>query len=689
MANYYLAPAPWSAKCTPDGLSGWAREAVQSGLAYLKSQPSYPFIADATKLVNGEVESGAGGNLSDAKTEMTYRNLKELIAAQTNIRIIPSFKTEIGDFSHQQTVLNKSWMAWQSMTFADRSIRRVMQYAMATGTGYAGVRWDSDYWRQGKGDLVIDAHGPLDVMPIGIPHSHILKKSYAVILKVKTPYHEVVRAHPTYADKIKPTSDDKSRGGVVAEAVKLASAVLRRFGPNSGADEEPAPWGTTDVYYIYISDVSINETGRPLLMGKPGTSWSYTVPSLGDPIPAGMLDGKVVTREAEPDDCRLYPSLRLLKCVGNDELIVNPDPTQQVNPYWSGLPLVQFRADDWPWMFTGMPLTRGGQNIERANIGIFRGMIDAINARLSPGRVYDRNTLSDSLAGSIDPRIPNQIVGLDMTYGGEQLKPMLPAEYYNVPPHFMQFMEQNEGRMKYQMGVADATAMARARQLPSGDSVEKLLEAMGPLIKDQTRNMEAGIRDLGNIWKDQFFQFYTARRRMQILGEQGLVKEDFEFEPGKLTPEDGIPGQRPKMDAFDRARLFATNFSFTVEPYSLHEMNSVTRKLFYLQLLRAGFPIDWWTLANVFDIKDFGPKPKKQNDETGEESEVETVLERWITQKEMEVRFQAALQQSAGQGGGAPGGAPGGGAGRPPTGQQPPTLEQKANGRGIIRESKH
>lgn len=692
MANpsYYLAPDPFGSKSTPDGYSGWAREAVQAGLAYLKMQPAYPFIDDAVKLINGELDNDDGKTLSNAKTENTVRNLKELIAAQTNIRIVPSFKTEIGDFTHQKTVLNKSYMAWQSMTFADRKLRRVWQYATGAGTGYAGLRWDRDYWRLGRGDIVIDAHGPLDVMPIGIPHSHELKKSYAVVLRVRTPYHEVIRAHPLYADKISPTGDDK-RGGVISEAVKLASAVLRRFGPGASREEEPAPWGTVDVYYIYINDVSINETGKPMLMGKPGTSWEYTVPSIGDPIPIGKDNvGRTTYREAEPDDCRLYPTWRLLKCASDHCL--NPDPSDQVNPYWSGLPLVQFRADDWPWTYLGFPVTRAGYGIEKPNIGLMRGIFDAMNARLSPSRVFDRNTMSEALASATDPRVPNQVLGLDLTYGPEQLKPMLPAEYYNVAPVIVEFLKQNEDRIKFQMGVADATALARARQLPSSDSTEKLLEAMGPLIKDQSRSMEAGIRDLGTIWKDMFFQFYSASRRMQILGESGTVKEDFEFKPGDLIPTEGIPGQQPDMDHFQLARLFAPLVSFEVEPYSLHEINSVTRKLFRLQLMRSGFPQSWWTLAEIFDIKNFGPKPKVTNPETGEEHEAETELELWLYQKEMEIRIQAALQKEAQQlgGGQAGGGASGQGAGRPPTGQNPPQLEQKGGGaRSTIRETKH
>lgn len=688
--NYYLAPAPGSAKCNEDGLSGWGREMIGAGEAYLRMQPAYQYIDEGVRLVNGDLfNSNSTNSLSDAKTDQTVRNLKELVAAQTNIRIVPSFKTEIGEFEHQKTILNKSYMAWQSMTFADRKLRKVWQYVMAAGTGYAGLRWDPDYWRLGRGDIVIDAYGPTSVMPIGIPHSHELRRAYCTILKVSTPYHLVIQAHPLHADKIKPTGDEK-RSGVISEAVKLASAVLRRFAPGAVQEEEPAPWGNVDVYYMYINDVAINETGRKLLIGKPGSSWEYQVPTMKERLLVGKDDkGNDTYRDAEPDDCRLYPTMRLLKFASG--VCLNSDYSDQVNPYWAGLPIVQFRADDWPWSFLGFPITRAGSSLEKSNIGLLRAIFDSMNARLSPTRAFDRNTVAEALASSIDPRIPNQVVGLDMTYGGEQLKPLLPADYYNVPAHFVAFLKDNEERIKHQMGVADATALARARQLPSSDSTEKILEAMGPLIKDQSRSMESDIKDVGMIWKDMFFQWYNLQRRMQILGEDGKVKEDFEFKPGDLIPAKGIPGQRPGMSHWELARLFAPLISFEVDPYSLHEINSMTRKLFRVQLMRAGFPQSWWTLADVFDIKNFGPKPKIKDPETGEEREAETELELWMFQKEIEVRFQAALQKEAQQAGVQPAGGGGGpGAGRPPTGQNPPQLEQKGGGaRSTVRESKH
>jgi hypothetical protein len=274
---------------------------------------------------------------------------------------------------------------------------------------------------------------------------------------------------------------------------------------------------------------------------------------------------------------------------------------------------------------------------------------------------------------------------------------MLPVNWYEFPAFYPQVIQQNEQRLTHQMGVADASALARARQLPSGDSVEKIMESLGPLIKDMSRNMEASIRDFGEIWKSNFFQFYTAPRRMQLLGPDGLAEEDFDYDPATLIPSsdtvinmrqlgittDGVP-------YFERARWHKDHFTFSVTPYSLHELNSMTRRLFILQLTKSGFPMDWWTMAEMFDVKNFGSLPTFEDPETKELRTAQTVMERWTCQMEIMAHIQQA--QQGGQGGGKGGGGqPGKGPGRPETFQQPPTLEQKkmdAGTRSTVRTSK-
>src|SRR6516164_3097612 len=138
----YLCPAPFEDDsgaanreiATADSLLAWAKDVVSDGRSYLRLQPAYPFIQDGLDLVNGETQSTPIGTLSKMRTDQTVRNAKELIAAQTNIRIIPAFKSTMEEFKRQEGILNKSFMAWQSMTFADRRLRKAWQYAEIAGT---------------------------------------------------------------------------------------------------------------------------------------------------------------------------------------------------------------------------------------------------------------------------------------------------------------------------------------------------------------------------------------------------------------------------------------------------------------------------------------------------------------------------------------------------------------------------
>ena len=718
----YLAPIPFGSDptevCTPDELSSWASNIISDGKAYLRLQPAYPYISQGLDIVNGEANRARVQSLSDMTTDQTTRNIKELVAAQTNLRIIPVFKCNIPELRTQNDILNKGFIAWQRMTFADRQIRKSWQYAMAAGTGYAGIRYDPNYYYKGHGDNVLDAYGPLDVLPVGMGRGHDLQRAYAVALRVDTPLHEAWRLFPDYIDRIAPQkSSAMGRGTVISQAVKFATATLKRFGQGARNEREAAPWEMVDVYYIYIDDDSVNDTGHELYIkgpdGRNGTSWSYKVPYIGQEIAVGKKNGNDVMKKATRADCLIYPNRRLI--IDVEGTIVNPDPECQASPYWHAkVPVARFLGDDWAWNFLGFPETRYGQSIEKASVEMWRGMVDAMNGRLSPSRAYDRNNTSAGLAAALNTRIPNQYVGLDLGLLGDNAlpKPLLPFQWYEYPPHYLQAQEQLRSMIKDQMGTADTAALARARQLPSGDSQEKLMETLGPLIKDQSRNMEEPVRALGEMWKSNFMQFITAGRRLQIGGPEMLDEADFDYEPGTLIPTskeifdlrekrrtsgkdpivtpdhwDAVWDSGDVVPQFERARWHTNNFEFSAEPYSLHEMHSMTRKLVFIQRKKAGFPMDPWTEAEMFDDRNFGDPPNIEDEETGEWRKPRTGFERW----KVWMRIQAAIAQAMKPPGAGAGGAGGarGGAGRPGTGQTAPVLEQKSNMASTVRESKH
>jgi hypothetical protein len=63
----------------------------------------------------------------------------------------------------------------------------------------------------------------------------------------------------------------------------------------------------------------------------------------------------------------------------------------------------------------------------------------------------------------------------------------------------------------------------------------------------------------------------------------------------------------------------------------------MTNKLFYLQLMKEGFPISWWTFAQIAKIPNFGPPPEGTN----------TELERWQAQQRIQIELKAELQKEA------------------------------------------
>src|SRR5262249_13071844 len=145
------------------------------------------------------------------------------------------------------------------------------------------------------------------------------------------------------------------------------------------------------------------------------------------------------------------------------------------------------------------------------------------------------NTISESLMERFKPRTPGQRIKANMQMG-EGIKPILPAQYYDVPQWVGDFVQKLYDGIHYVLGTRDMQAIAKARQVPAGDSLEKLMELAGPIVTDMARNMEKSMREVGEQWKGLAMQFYSVKRRIQILGKSGMTEEDYDFDPGNMIP---------------------------------------------------------------------------------------------------------------------------------------------------------
>ena len=677
---------------------GWLQEAIQEGRGFQASQRPTMGVDGtpykAREEIAGMRQEKLSKKLSKLWINRPKREVAEVIATLSNLRPSWSYATDNNQWHTQASKLSKLKDAWWYNTFADMSTAEAIAYAAVDGTGYLMPYWKKNFHAMGRGDIALEPYGVDNVLTLQLPSNNDLQDAYAVIIYEEVPLHLAHRQYPLYADQIKA---DRDSPGWLAEAAKrmkrFASAFLNMAGPRSG--DEDALYPTCDKFTVYIMDGTINDTGQAIPMGEADTSWSYNVPSIGMDLPTGFRqNGQVLTRKATPEDAKLYPLRRLM--IGFNNCI----PYDDTSTWWHGMvPLVRFRLDDWPWEALGYSLLKDISQVNAHNNGIRRAVEDSINARLSPPlRGTNAEVTAKADLEKFDPRIPNQILTLDTLLTGEDpLKPILPYQHYEVPSAAFQYLKDNEQEEGYLIGVQDFTNLAKARQIPSGDAQEKLLQMIGPLMEARTRKIERSISQLGQMWKALAFQFYTSSRREQILGMAGTTEEDVDWEPGDMVPShvSGEPMDRESQySKLERLRWHLQNFHTRVVPYSITGMASMQKKLLYVQTSKIpGMPFDPWTYGEKMDI-DMGPV--LPDPDTGKVPttpierfivwqkllaglQVEKIAEALARAKELGIDPSMLAQKHD----------KGKSSGRPPSNQQAPRIAQKDGGeRSTIATSK-
>jgi hypothetical protein len=649
------------------------REAIQEGEQFLKTQRAFMDMDRALDVIAGTSTSDGrtARSLSGVRVNRAKRNVREIVASLSNLRPLWGYKNDNRDYDSHAVVLNKLLNSWWLNTFADRRIRQALQYAMVMGTGYISPVWRRDFWNAGRGDIYLNVYGPRDVLFVQLPPSHDIQGAYAVIIRVRTPIHMACAMWPTLADKFAPTyvaSGALRRG--MGRVTGFVTPILRRLGGGQQRrEEDDSPFPMLDIFYAYIMDPSINLGPDDIQVGDPDTNFGYLVPPFEKLIDTTQRDpasGQFLKRKVTREEAMLYPARRLLITCPECNLEISDGPS----PWWhKKVPLVGFTPDDWPWEVCGYSPLRDMAPMQASANSLMRAIDDAANARLRPNVWYDPNVLAKTLMDDLDFRQGGQSVPAPLGMTGEPIKAILAPQWYQVEAFIPEFIKVLWEQMDHVSGVRDLTAIAKARQIPASESIDKIMEMLGPLVQDMSRGMEASLRDLGEMVKALFFQFYTAPRRVQILGgKDGLVEEDYDYEPASMIPSHMIGESTDTSSStplWQRARWHMDNFVFHVTPQSLHQITQMARKMLYLQLYRmtgTPFPMDPWTLGKEMDIT-IGSEPPATKD----------IMARWVAWMKL---VGEIMPQKPGQG-----------AGRKPSSHAAPHIVNKG-GRQTVAESR-
>lgn len=675
-----IPPEEWLAPslgASEDVKLGWLRNTHQEGMDYLKNQRAYRSALKGLEVIADDRSNPSDVSLSGTKYNLVKRAIKEIVSTLSNLRVIPDYQT-LDQFKDQEDVLNKRYKAWWYGQQVGSVIKRCLQWAAVSGKGYGYLGYERLFAVSGEADIILKSKGPFQVIPWGIGEDHDLQKCYAVDICHEVPFFQAAQRFPLKTSILASCAKPSSILRKPTPQKPMMSNVWRMFfGKNK--QEEPDTFPVCHLRERYILDTTMNTTGQPVMMGEAGTSWSYWVYPQGGTMPSGTFaaDGTELLRPVTDQDAMLYPTRR---CVWwTEQGILEDGPSHWVHGY---VPLIEFQLDQWMSEFLGYPLSHDTLSLQKSVRDGLRIVDDSMNARTRPTVAYAADKVSRNFMKSWDPRLPLQAIGFRGTALGDLkqlIAPVLSSNYYDIPQWILEHIKENSARIDRMSGVMDAVALAKARQTPAGDTIEKLTELMGPIINDYSRNIDSAIMQLGVMFKYMCFQFDSVERRYQILGNDGFTKEDFDYDPAKLVPSADSKSSR-LTTLFNRIREHAGKFTYFVKPGSLLELTSLTRKLILFQFYKADFPMDPWTIGEAFDMN-LGPPPKDCNN----------IMERYWEWLRLKAKGLKAIQESVGIEPGMQAGPKGGHkgtGGRAPSGNAPPAIKNRPNGSSTITESR-
>lgn len=683
LPSEWQCPSGWA---TEGKKLGWLHEAVQQGIAWTQAQRGYSDWRKALEMISGDcAERDVQGYRSSLSGHRLKTNIRTMISGLSNVRPLWGYNAATAFKEYSLTLNQTTWALYLEGSW-DQSIKEVLAYSGATGTGHMRPVYRRDI--RGRGNIELLTYGQPCVLPVQLPNNGDYQRAYVVTLMDETPIYEAHWRFPVFQDKLRPTSSKYWYDSQIRKAAK-ANAAKRGMWPfRKRMEEDSRAELFVPIYWTTINDASINVTGKTMAMGEVGSSWYYEVPSYGSEID----DRQGGKRKANENDARMYPNRRLM--ISTEECVMYDGPAFN----WHGqLDLAQFTLDKWPWEPMGFSLVHDGGKLQESIDQIDRGCMNKVRALQNLPLAYPLGGITEPEARSFDPMEPGVRIGYDEGAVDNAFKPAVPPEVYKIHAEELAMRDKFIEELDYIFQTRDIVELGKARALGKGmDQLEALIAAQGPIVKDMARGMEASLTVVGNQVGWLILQYMNTARLMQYAGEDGVSMKVFDYNPASLVPSH-IEGENPydagqqpvpsKYSAMQRAKWFAENVRFWLMPHSVHELTQMSQRLLLLQLRQRGFQISGSTVMKACEVPNVG-EPKGNTEQ-----------EKFWKEKEEEILHAARLQKileaiGADQGiagGGAPaGGKPNGSGkhgGRPNTDQVAPHQETRAGGRPIISTS--
>jgi hypothetical protein len=570
----------------------WCEARLQRGIKFLESQVGYDKIDSAIKeIFSYERLSPASytpgpRSLSSTRANLVAKVAEDLVAMLTDTRCFWNYSTNNPRFEEQCRLANKIATRWYSDRLIDLRIGDVIRYWTVAGTGIAHI-----YYSSKINDMMLEAEDPRNVFPIDPLSYHSVQDCLGIITRrPRTP--EWVKEE---YDKVVLPESGGSTSGFFGWMQRLIDGPGERGGPlskRSKGDQEIPHTPTVFVNTMYLHDKRKNKTDHVVRMGKweddkPAFTWSY---------------------EVKPGEF-LYPFNRMIVWGGGVLMYDGPAP------YWhSKFPLIKYTLIPWPNSWFGKAPTWDTIPLNNS-INLNLRVIDDHAAQVAqPALIGDRN-VSKAEMNKANTRSPGMKIRTNMASGkGLTIVPPPPLD-----PIIWELIKWCEEKMKYMAGTADPASLAALAQMPSDDTIDTLMKAMTPGVRLRSRILEGCYKELAEMFLYCTMQFDSLPKRIAEFGPQAVTKEDFDYAPSNMIPDDvpdggpgdaasmvaalGLMGQRPP---YQRAKSMLAAIEFKFDPSSLLNTAAKQDLMQYFVMAKMGY-VSVFTLMEKMGIMNFAP----------------------------------------------------------------------------------
>jgi len=497
----------------------WVAAARQEAMETAKLNPEYPYIQAYIDMLEGRYWP---------KSRPSYRSKffdnamavarQDALCALTDIRPAPEITSVDRNPQYmRQAEIAKKVIAYE---WAEQDLDLRLEEAIDHALLSVG------YWKIGAsmpGRMHVVACGLDAVLPI--QPGRDIQESSAVLYRVYKPLHRVKATYGATASNLdrelsvgtfSATPPNYSPQGNVPEYGFSAMNPTQRagLGPRGWAlaPQRGSSFPVVLVEEYWIDDPTINETGREILVKDPRLS----------------LDEHNYWYRVPPGQ-RIFPRKRLIVVAGDTILYDGP------SPYWSGkFPFAQLILNPAVWRPGGISIYRNLVPLAIARNELGAGMMDLSRRAIEPQFAFVDGAVDDTSFRNFYQDMP----GAKLKFN-PNANPAVHAQYLQPPPlpgYVGQFWDKVDQAFQRHAGTLDLAGMTRKNQIPGGDTIEQFRDTAQTSFRLQSRHIEPFIREAGEQFVSNIFQFYTRKQRMRILGADGITLEDFDYDPGTMVP---------------------------------------------------------------------------------------------------------------------------------------------------------